>query len=66
MKTISVFNNKGGVGKTTLTFHLAHAFAEMGLRTLLIDLDPQVQFDNLEHGRREAPRNLADGGLLYR
>ncbi|MGN4069922.1 ParA family protein, partial [Burkholderia gladioli] len=41
MKTISVFNNKGGVGKTTLTFHLAHAFAEMGLRTLLIDLDPQ-------------------------
>lgn len=41
MKTISVFNNKGGVGKTTLTFHLAHAFAAMGKRTLLIDLDPQ-------------------------
>lgn len=41
MKTISVFNNKGGVGKTTLTFHLAHALAEQGLRTLLIDLDPQ-------------------------
>lgn len=41
MKTISVFNNKGGVGKTTLTFHLAHALAEQGHRTLLIDLDPQ-------------------------
>ena len=41
MKTISVFNNKGGVGKTTLTFHLAHALAEMGHRTLVIDLDPQ-------------------------
>lgn len=41
MKTISIFNNKGGVGKTTLTFHLAHALAEMGQRTLLIDLDPQ-------------------------
>lgn len=41
MKTISVFNNKGGVGKTTLTFHLAHALAELGYRTLLIDLDPQ-------------------------
>jgi cellulose biosynthesis protein BcsQ len=41
MRTISVFNNKGGVGKTTLTFHLAHALAELGHRTLLIDLDPQ-------------------------
>lgn len=41
MKIISVFNNKGGVGKTTLTFHLAHALAEQGHRTLLIDLDPQ-------------------------
>jgi cellulose biosynthesis protein BcsQ len=41
MKTISVFNNKGGVGKTTLTFHLAHALAEMGHKTLLVDLDPQ-------------------------
>jgi cellulose biosynthesis protein BcsQ len=41
MKTISIFNNKGGVGKTTLTFHLAHALAEMGHRTLVIDLDPQ-------------------------
>ncbi len=41
MKLISVFNNKGGVGKTTLTFHLAHALAEMGHKTLLIDVDPQ-------------------------
>jgi cellulose biosynthesis protein BcsQ len=41
MKIISVFNNKGGVGKTTLTFHLAHALGEMGYRVLLMDLDPQ-------------------------
>jgi cellulose biosynthesis protein BcsQ len=41
MKTISVFNNKGGVGKTTLTFHLAHALAELGNKVLLIDADPQ-------------------------
>jgi cellulose biosynthesis protein BcsQ len=41
MKSISVFNNKGGVGKTTLTFHLAYALAEMGIRTLIIDFDPQ-------------------------
>lgn len=41
MKTISVFNNKGGVGKTTLTFHLGNALAELGYKTLVIDLDPQ-------------------------
>lgn len=41
MKAISIFNNKGGVGKTTLTFHLAHALAGMGYRTLIIDFDPQ-------------------------
>lgn len=41
MKIMSIFNNKGGVGKTTLTFHLAHALAEMGKRVLLMDMDPQ-------------------------
>lgn len=41
VKIISIFNNKGGVGKTTLTFHLAHALAEMGRKVLLVDLDPQ-------------------------
>lgn len=41
MKTISIFNNKGGVGKTNLTFHMANALAEMGYKTLIIDLDPQ-------------------------
>ncbi|RWR26364.1 ParA family protein [Sinirhodobacter populi] len=41
MKILTIFNNKGGVGKTTLTYHLSHAFAEMGQRVLLVDLDPQ-------------------------
>lgn len=41
VKTITVFNNKGGVGKTTLTFHLAHALAELGHKVLAVDLDPQ-------------------------
>jgi len=41
VEIITVFNNKGGVGKTTLTFHLAHALAELGHRVLAVDLDPQ-------------------------
>jgi cellulose biosynthesis protein BcsQ len=41
MKIISIFNNKGGVGKTTLTFHLASILAEMGKKVLILDLDPQ-------------------------
>lgn len=41
VKIVTVFNNKGGVGKTTLTFHFAHALADMGKKVLLVDLDPQ-------------------------
>ncbi|RDH45594.1 ParA family protein [Zooshikella ganghwensis] len=41
MKSISLFNNKGGVGKTTLTFHLGFALSELGYKVLMIDADPQ-------------------------
>lgn len=42
MKTIAFFNNKGGVEKTSLVYHLAWMFADHGVRTLAIDLDPQA------------------------
>src|SRR6266566_2721939 len=38
---ISVYNHKGGVGKTTLTVNIAAALAERGRRVLLVDSDPQ-------------------------
>ncbi len=41
MRSLVLFNNTGGVGKTTLTFHLAHMAARLGLRTVAIDYDPQ-------------------------
>lgn len=38
---VTLQNQKGGVGKTTLALHLAHHLALEGVRTLLIDADPQ-------------------------
>ena len=39
---LTFFNNKGCVGKTSLVFHLAWMFSEMGKRVVTIDLDPQA------------------------
>lgn len=41
MKIITLFNHKGGVGKTTLTYNIAWSLYEQGKSVLMIDADPQ-------------------------
>lgn len=47
MKSIAFFNNKGGVGKTSLIYHLAWMFAECGIKVLAVDLDPQANLTSM-------------------
>ena len=41
MSIVSIFNNKGGVGKTTYMFHVANLLCEEGKSVLMVDLDSQ-------------------------
>lgn len=41
MKLVSIFNNKGGVGKTTYLYHIAHLLERKGKTVLVVDLDSQ-------------------------
>ena len=41
MKSIAIFNNKGGVGKTTYLYHIANILADAGNNVLMVDCDSQ-------------------------
>jgi cellulose biosynthesis protein BcsQ len=47
MTSIAFFNSKSGVGKTSLVYHLAWMFSEMGLRVVAADLDPQANLTSM-------------------
>ncbi len=49
-KKLVFFNNKGGVGKTTLAYNTAVKFAEKGYKTVLVDLDPQCNLSRISLG----------------
>ena len=54
--TIAFFNNKGGVGKTSLVYHMAWMYADQGHQVLAVDLDPQANLTAamVDEGRLEA------------
>jgi len=47
MHKIVFFNNKGGVGKTTMVYNLTYMFAELGYTVLAADLDPQSNLSSM-------------------
>ncbi|MFN4255105.1 MAG: ParA family protein [Saprospiraceae bacterium] len=64
MKTIAFFNNKGGVGKTSLVYHLSWMFARLGKRVLSADLDPQANLTSM-YLDDEALLNLWDSDTKH-
>lgn len=53
---LTFFNNKGGVGKTSLIYHLAWMYADLGLSVVAADLDPQANLTTMfvDEDRMEA------------
>ncbi|MCE2540211.1 MAG: ParA family protein [Acidobacteria bacterium] len=62
MKTIAFFNNKGGVGKTTLVYHLAWMYAELGFSVVAADLDPQANLSAVFLGEDRLEELWPDDG----
>jgi chromosome partitioning protein len=61
---VAFFNVKGGVGRSTLAFHLAWMLADLGFRTLAADLDPQCALTGLFLGTDEAA-DISERGEIW-
>lgn len=59
---IAFFNNKGGVGKTTLVYHLAWMMAEKGITVVAADLDPQANLTAAFLDENELEKLFPDDG----
>ena len=68
MKSIAVFNNKGGVGKTSLVYHLAWMYERLDVNVLVADLDPQANLTSMFLNDEELENLWADDradGTIY-
>lgn len=59
-KILTIANRKGGAGKSTCAAHLSMEAAKKGLKTILIDLDPQKTLELWWNKRREENPHLTD------
>jgi len=64
-KVIAVANQKGGVGKTTTAVNLAASLAHSGLKTLLVDCDPQANSTASMGFPRDPSRRSIYHGLIF-
>ena len=58
---LTFFNNKGGVGKTSLVYHLAWMMSEIGYQVLACDLDPQANLTSMFLGEDRLEAIYVDG-----
>jgi len=63
--TISIFNNKGGVGKSTICWNLADALGRRGRHVLLIDFDPQCNLSIAMLGEQSFVKTLPTQNVPY-
>lgn len=65
---IAFFSNKGGVGKTSLVYHLAWMYYNLGLRVIAADLDPQANLTAafLDEDRLEELWEIKSPNTAYR
>lgn len=64
-RVVAVFNNKGGVGKTSLCWNIADTLARRGKHVLLIDFDPQCNLSIAVLGEEEFVRKLPNENVPY-
>ena len=69
-KVLTLYNHKGGVGKSTITVNLARGFGQNGIRTLVVDGDPQCSVSAFYHYEEDLDAMLAsssqnDGNTIW-